>query len=167
MGALMPLPLTPQQFIDSALNPGLAMLPVQMDSPRARLMILTICLQESGLAARRQLGDGPARGLAQFERGGGVRGVLTHRASADLAVELCQLRGVSPTASAAWAALEFDDVLAVGFARLLLLTDPEPLPQVGDADGAWDLYLRAWRPGKPHVERWAGHYATARAALGV
>lgn len=164
---LAPLPMTPAVFIQTALNPGMAMLPIRLDSPRARLLITAICLQESGLAARRQYGNGPARGLAQFERGGGVRGVLDHPASRDLAAELCRLRDVAPTPTAAWAALEFDDLLAIGFARLLLLTDPEPLPGADDVDGAWQCYMRNWRPGKPHPKNWPGNHATARVALGM
>ncbi len=35
------------------------------------------------------------------------------------------------------------------FARLLLWTDAKPLPAIGDEQGAWDYYLRNWRPGKP------------------
>ena len=38
------------------------------------------------------------------------------------------------------------DVLAAGLARLLLWTDPSRLPRLGDADGAWQLYVRTWRP---------------------
>ena len=44
-------------------------------------------------------------------------------------------------------AFEHDDVLAAIFARLLLWTDPYSLPKLGDADGAFNLYIRTWRPG--------------------
>ena len=56
---------------------------------------------------------------------------------------------------------EWDDVLAAAFARLLLFTDPAKLPKLGDADGAWQLYLRTWRPGKPHPHTWPDLYAQA------
>lgn len=59
------------------------------------------------------------------------------------------------------AALEHDDVLAAAFARLLLWTDPFRLPTKSDAAGGWDLYLRTWRPGKPHPARWPARYAAA------
>ena len=29
---------------------------------------------------------------------------------------------------------------------------------VDDADGAWECYLRTWRPGKPHPETWAAYW---------
>ena len=46
-------------------------------------------------------------------------------------------------------------------ARLLLFTDPKRLPEVGDAKGAWNLYIRTWRPGKPHRGTWNDLYDQA------
>ena len=110
-------------------------------------MLLAIGLQESRFVHRRQIG-GPARGFWQFEQGGGVRGVLAHPASAALARQVCQVRGVPPTAPSVYSRLELDDVLAAAFARLLLDRSGAPA-RTGDADAAWALYLRTWRPGKP------------------
>lgn len=141
------------------------LLPTVPFSANACILLLATGLQESKLAYRRQLGNGPARGLWQFERGGGVKGVLTHPASAGLAISLADARGVAPTAAAAWAALEMDDVLAAGFARLLYWTDPSRVPDRSDVDGAWDMYLRNWRPGKPHPATWAAHHASAVATV--
>ena len=50
-------------------------------------------------------------------------------------------------------------MLAAAAARLLLFTDPKRLPQLGDEAGAWALYLRVWRPGKPHKRTWPALYA--------
>lgn len=127
----------------------------------ARVMLHAIGLQESLLTYRRQHGNGPARGLWQFERGGGVVGVLTHASSKALARKVCADRGVDPTAMAVWTALEFDDVLAACFARLLLYTDPRPLPAIGEQQKAWEYYLRNWRPGKAHPETWPENYQAA------
>lgn len=149
------------------IDAGLALLPARMDTPAARVMLVAIALQESRMKHRRQLvGNppkplGPAAGLWQFEKGGGIKGVLTHPASAAQAREVCKARGVEPTVDAVWSALQYDDVLACALARLLLWTDPHRLPEVGDADGAWALYLRVWRPGKPHPETWGNLYAQA------
>ena len=66
-----------------------------------------------------------------------------------------------------WEALQRDDVLAAGFARLLLLTDPGKLPEIRDQAGAWKLYEKVWRPGKPHPETWQRHYVNALQAVGV
>lgn len=151
--------------IKAAIEPALAFLPTKMDTPEAMVMLLAIGLQESRFLHRRQIG-GPARGFWQFERGGGVRGVLTHPASRDHAYRLCGGRGVDPVAAAVYPALEHDDVLAAGFARLLMWTDANRLPVIGDAQGGWNLYARTWRPGKPHPQTWQALHAQAVAVVG-
>lgn len=139
------------------------------DSREARVLLLAIQRQEDPAMRRVQVLDGgrqgPARGLWQFERAGGVRGVLTHKASAGIAVDICDARRVIPSTRHVWPALQRDDILAAAFARLLLWTDPRPLPHVGDVDGAWDYYVRNWRPGKPHPEFWPERHAAAVAAI--
>lgn len=132
----------------------------RVDTPEARVMLLAIGLQESRFIHRRQIG-GPARGFWQFEQGGGVRGVLRHPTSRELADKICYVRSVPPTEGAVYEALDDDDVLACCFARLLLWTDPARLPPVGEAQDAWDLYIRTWRPGKPHRHTWGGLYLAA------
>lgn len=132
-------------------------------------MLLAIGLQESRLTYRRQLG-GPARGLWQFERGtletrGGVEGVLTHPASSHYLIAICMACDLRPVSAAIHEQLEHDDILACVVARLLLWTDPAPLPATHDADGAWAYYLRGWRPGKPHPETWRQLHARARSAV--
>lgn len=160
--------MTLDEITKSAIDPALALLPKHIDTPQARVMLLAIGLQESRFGHRRQLvgippqPTGPAKGFWQFERGGGVKGCMTHPVSKDLLASLAKLRGVDFTAQAIWDAIETDDILAAGLARLLLWTDPHKLPAVNDVDGAWDLYLRAWRPGKPHVRTWAGFHRQAR-----
>ncbi|MDX3877018.1 MAG: hypothetical protein QHC81_00900 [Achromobacter sp.] len=151
--------------IRTAINPAMGLLPIKMDTPAARVQLLAIGLQESRFQYRRQLGNGPARGLWQFERTGGVRGVLTHPASREHAYRICGVRGVAPVAAAVHPALETDDVLAAGFARLLMWTDGWRLPAVGDVHGGWEMYIRTWRPGKPHPQTWAGLYAQALAEV--
>ena len=143
-----------------AIEPAFLLLPARMESREATVMLLTIGLQESRFKHRRQIG-GPARGFFQFERGGGVAGVLRHPASRDAALKVCDARGVAPVPEQVYQRLELDDVLAAAFARLLLFTDPARLPKLGDADGAWQLYLRTWRPGKPHPHTWPDLYAQA------
>lgn len=151
------------------IGPALSRLPARMDSLAVRVLLLAIGLQESRLTYRRQLG-GPARGLWQAERGtpetrGGVTGVLLHPASRHYLVSICTACELRPEAHAIYERLEHDDVLAAIVARLLLWTDAQPLPAVNDADGAWDYYLRCWRPGKPHPETWHMLHARARAAV--
>lgn len=151
--------MTLSEIRAAAIAPALALLPAKMTSPAAETLLLAIGLQESGFATRHQL-SGPAHGFWQFERGG-VSGVLTHPASRITARAVCEARSIKPTIEAVYAAIEHDDVLAAAFARLLLWTDPAPLPAVGKVAAGWDYYLRTWRPGKPHRDRWDGCYARA------
>lgn len=160
--------MIPEDFLHAIIDPGLARLEA-LGGPKpadaARVMLLAIALQESGpgLEARYQHSPaeqpGPARGFWQFEQGGGVLGVLSHRATRDLALAICDDCGVVAHRAAVWRSLEGHDDLAVAFARLLLWSDPAPLPST-EQDG-WAYYLRNWRPGKPHPARWPIHWETA------
>jgi hypothetical protein len=165
MDLLLPTPIKPRDAHRWIVGPALMLLPQKMDSIRARVMIVAIFGQESNLEFRRQHGNGPARGLGQFERRGGVRGVMGHASTQQAAKELCRVRRVDWDEMSVWQRLEFDDILCAGFSRLLLWADPRPLPLIGDADGAWDCYLRNWRPGRPHPQAWARHYAAAIEAV--
>ncbi len=145
----------------NAIIPALRLLPQFMDTPKARVMLVAIGLQESRFTVRRQMGDGPARGFWQFEEGGGVKGVCKHHSTAEQARLICRARDVSFDPHPIWAQLETDDILAAAFARLLLFADPQALPEIGNAGAAWSCYLRNWRPGKPHPETWDALYAQA------
>jgi hypothetical protein len=151
-----------------------ALLPASMLNRRARVMLLAIGLQESRFEHRAQVldggGKGPARGFWQFEKGGGVRGVLRHSSTAKMAEAICRQRGFVADETTVHAALEFDDLLACAFARLLLYTDPAPLPAEDDAESAWKYYLRNWRPGAAKRDydglhaKFLRNHAKARAA---
>ncbi|WP_348995638.1 hypothetical protein ABFG95_06750 [Achromobacter sp. HNDS-1] len=154
---------------ESAITPALTLLPAAMDTQAARAMLLAIGLQESRFTHRQQIG-GPARGFWQFEKGtrvsrGGVWGVFLHAASKGHLTALCKARSVACDPDSIYAALEYNDVLAAGVARLLLWTDPNALPAVGDSDAAWSLYLRTWRPGKPKPDSWPDLYRQAVAQV--
>lgn len=148
---------------DEILTPSFRVLaggaiPRNYDTPEARVMLLAIGLQESRFLYRRQI-RGPARGWWQFENGGGVKGVINHRSSAR---EIDHVLGKIHVAKAdVYTAIEWHDQLATVMARLLLYTDPKPLPAVTDTDGAWALYSRVWRPGKPHPETWPAFHKAA------
>lgn len=144
---------------DNYITPALQILPKNMDSAAARVMLLAIGLQESRLIHTHQIG-GPAHGYWQFEKGGGARGVMQHSASRNSAQTLCVRRGVPFELNAVFDALETDQVLAAGFARLLLWTDPRALPT--SAQSGWDCYIRNWRPGKPHRQTWDAFYKQAQ-----
>ena len=131
-------------------------------SKEAITMLAAIGMQESRMEYRYQIlsggKKGPARGLWQFEKGGGVTGVLRHKSCSQMAYLFADERVGSINPQQVWECLEYDDTLACIFARLLLWTDPDRLiPVSKDKDHArasWEYYLRCWRPGKPHPETW-------------
>ena len=147
---------------DHILPAALSLLPEKMDTPEARTMLLAIGLQESRFEHRVQI-RGPARGFWQFERGGGVNGVLLHQASRDHARIVCEKLLYDPAPDVVYDAIADNDVLACCFARLLLWTLPASLPTT--AEEGWRQYLAGWRPGKPHPETWPGLYARARETI--
>lgn len=162
--------MTPLRLLVNAIAPALAELSTGgiPDSPAARRLMLAIALQESGLEHRRQVSsdgeeDGPATSYWQFEKGGGCRGVLTHRVVAPHMRWVCGAYDVEPTERALWTAMQFNDIVAASAARLLVYTLPGQLPTTA-AEG-WAQYLEAWRPGKPHPKTWAAHWATAERVI--
>lgn len=162
--------MTPADALANAVNPALALLPQVMTSDRARVELLSIALQESSLTYRRQMPTGPARGLWQCEQGtqasrGGIWGLYLFKGTNGYLSNLCAARKVAHDPVAIYSALETDDILAAGCARLLLYTDPQPLPDVDDVEGSWALYQRVWRPGKPRPAEWGGNHAKARGAV--
>lgn len=163
--------MTPDTFLPTMLDPGLAWLAANGGpavSDGARTFLLAVAGQEANWTARYQSSPsdtpGPARSWWQFESGGGVKGVLRHRASSTLAKAACAAFNVVPTQSAVWRAMEGHDLLAAVMARLLLWTDPYPIPT--RQDEAWQCYAnRLWRPGKPHPKRWPANWNAASAAV--
>lgn len=167
--------LSLSEITERGIDPALQILPPKMDSSEARVMLLTIGLQESRFQARRQVivvnrhgrqqlvAEGPAKSFWMGERGGGmVHGVRVHPATRQYAARLYAVRGVAPRDAAIWNAIERDDVLAAGLARLLLFSDPYKLPGLGHTQLAWELYCqRTWKPGLPRRDTWDGYYQRA------
>lgn len=170
---------------EDAIKPALRLLPANMSSREALVMLFAIGLQESRFEHRFQLLDdgygkllrnkdgslrkGPARGLWHFELTGGVGGVLNHKATKQHAYAVMGTLGLEfIDARSVWEELETNDVLAAAFARLLLWSDAAPLPRMDDVEGAWKLYSdpkRTWSPGKPHRHTWDAFHAEAVAAV--
>lgn len=162
--------MTLNDVIRTAVAPALAILPAQMDTPEARVMLLSIGLQESRFTWRQQMGGGPARGFWQCEQGtpksrGGVWGFYLHPASRYWLSVLCKARGVQFDAVSIYNELDKDDVLAAGVARLGIFTDPKRLPAIDDTAESWALYKRVWKPGKPKPDTWPDMHAQAASAV--
>lgn len=153
--------MNPALFLQDIVDPSLKKLNdwtgVGSDD-RGRLEVMTIAGQEGNWQFRRQIG-GPARSFFQFERGGGVHGLFTVTAVKLKAV--CDALDIPYEESSVFEAMAWNDTLACCMARLLLWTDPKPLPDVGDERGAWLYYVNLWRPGMPRPETWPARYATS------
>ena len=160
-----------KDIADKVITPAYALLPANMRSREATVLLLAIGLQESAFKYRRQI-KGPARSFWQFEFGGGFRGVQLHGSTAKHAEKLAFDRGyASLNPREQFDCMELDDVFAAGMARLLLWTDSKALPALDRPDDAFDYYLRNWRPGaytrgtpEQRAEirsRWLKNYALA------
>lgn len=135
----------------NTIQQALYLLGNQYQGQDAERLLLAIGLQESGFMYRKQI-SGPARGFWQFEKAGGIKGVLNHPATKQLAREVVRYCGIPVNEESVYSVLAENDILAAAFARLLLWTDPQPLPTTEQE--AWECYLRTWRPGKPRPEHW-------------
>lgn len=158
--------------LKSDIAAGLALLPDKMNSIDAAVLLYATSRQENPRRLAQQVG-GPAVGDYQFEKGGGVKGVMTHKASSDRCRAVCTARKVTFDASSIYQALKTDAILAAALARLLYYTDPKALPVAGDEFAAWALYLRTWRPGAYERqplelrEKWKKNYKDAMAIYGL
>jgi hypothetical protein len=148
------------------------------NGPAAEAMMVAIGLQESRFLRRDQVVPGkrpgqigPATGFWQFERDGGVAAVMTSAVTRDIARKIAGAAGVAWDRDAIWRAFvrPEGDQLAAAFARLLLFSDPAPLPAPSAAaeEAAWAYYVRNWRPGRPHRETWGRFWAAALALVGA
>lgn len=150
-----------KDILDTIITPALLLLPPRMTSDRAIAELLAIQAQEDPEKRRRQWPEGPARGLWQFEREGGVAGVLRHALTSAHAHSVCHTLGNAGTVASVYHQLEHDDILAACFARLLLWTIPQGLPGEDEPEEGWNQYIKAWRPGKPKKRTWAENFKNA------
>ncbi len=141
---------------------AMELLPEKMNSPEAKALLTAICLQESGFKHRRQVG-GPALGLLQWELPQ-VGLVLRHEVVGPLARNVLATlvyEPGDPPHERTHAAMEHNDILQCAFSRLLLWPDAAPLPKRDDVQGSLATYLRVWKPGRPHPEKWPANWAQA------
>jgi hypothetical protein len=161
-----------QSFLGTIIEPAAAFLADVTGiavTAESDILTLTIAMQESGLVARVQANQGPAHSFWQFETEG-VAGVLDHPKAGPRLKAVCARLGRLPEDYRIWNAIVYDDKLAYACARLLLWSDPAPLPAFGDEAGALAYYARNWRPqwyglGEAEPGRWAANYAAAMAAV--
>jgi len=131
----------PQAFLDEVILPALAGLAVDADAKAASQLLLGTAIQESNLHYRRQLGDGPARGLFQMEPA--THNDIWTNYLAYQAGLAAKVRGFLDGAAQSADALETNDRYAAAMARVHYRRVPAALPPVGDinAMGAyWKQY---------------------------
>lgn len=166
--------MTPRQLNNLVVEPTLDWLaeftPIKA-TPAARAMMLAIAWQESELRNRVQVvrstsmalvEHGPARSWWQMERIS-VTEVMGNAKSREFAKSVCEQLGFPATPAAVHMNIAFNDQLACAFARLNLWLDPHRLvaPRRQAEDDSWAIYYHAWRPGKPHRQRWGTAWANA------
>ena len=123
-------------------------------APERELLLVAIAIQESKLKDRKQLPFGPALSLWQIEPKTAVDCLKRCMRALELWKELV-------IAGALEYHLIHNDLAACAVAAGILRITPGKLPEVGDENGAWEYYQKAWRPGKPGPERWNGSYTKA------
>lgn len=155
-------------FNATTLIPALAFirrnLPSIPASVEEHTMLLAIAGQESNWTDRRQANSGPASSFWQFERGG-ILGVMRDDETSKSVAVLCGMAGIAFQSTVIWRLMGTPegDNFSAAMARLLLWSDPMPLPK-GEAD-SYLYYLGLWRPGAPSRERWAAVYPQAVEAI--
>lgn len=132
-------------------------------SDQALVLELAIAGQESDWEDRLQHG-GPARSFWQFEKSGAVAQLFGSSVSSWLKAT-CAALDIPYDQSTVFEAMAWNDALAATMARLLLWTDPAPLPAVGDVNASWAYYQRNWRPGAPRPSDWPSNYQIAQAVV--
>lgn len=167
----------------------LALCPSLTWNDQARVLIGAICLQESGGRDVQQEGNGPADGYPQFEVEA-IREILENAATAKMAMQAVHASGIldfgseqdaqgnqgaagpgvsplSPSQIATVVHAKFLNfpTLQIVFARLMLWANPNPLPELGDCDDAWNYYDSTWHPGRPRRETWDAYYAQSLNAV--
>lgn len=118
---------------------------------KARVLVMAIAGQEGNWQYRRQIG-GPARSFWQFEQGGGIAGLL-HVTSTKMQA-VCAALDIPFNSADIFEAMAWNDTLACCMARVLLWSDPKPLPEIFDVWPGYTYYASNWRPGLPHPDRW-------------
>jgi hypothetical protein len=123
------------------------LLPAKMANQEAKAMLYSIGMQESRFIHRRQVG-GPARGMWQFEAGGGVAGVLSHSATKGIIHDVLDQLQYDRTVATSYEAIAHNDILACAYARAATgpqecRRGPSPVPVGVEARSPASSYLGA------------------------
>ena len=165
-----------KDILTNVINPALTELAQSGVSvtDAARAMLYAAGLQESNLSARFQatpassaLRKGAGRGLWQM-RIDDVSRLLTTNSTKERSEAISNKYVGSVHPHAVWATLEYNDVLAAIFARLMLWPDPAalPAPAAVNERAALDYYIRCWRPNSPREKDWTVNWRATVEMIG-
>lgn len=156
-------PVTPIYMLQT-IRQALGYFRPDMRGTPIEVLLLATALYESGGLTRVQV-NGPARGLPQLQLNY-IQDIASNRASEQWLVRFCQSVGAPAEPRKIYGRLTSNDVLAFGVDRLGFWCDPNPLPEVGDADAAGVYYDAVHQPGSWVPERWRDEaYPCALATL--
>jgi hypothetical protein len=155
--------MSPERYLTGEIIPALTWLTAQhgrdMGPPEVLVQLLATALHEGdGLKARVQYGPKGSSILKRFGHSmwmfeGGEKaalaGLFASPATGPALRKACEWLGVEHDHQHVWWCMVGNDKLAAICGRLLLLTDPHPVPMLDDVDESYATYLRCWRPGKP------------------
>lgn len=149
--------MEPDTFLQKIIRPTLYLMDEKVNvrwDAVAENLLLAIALQESNLTARIQgpMEAGPARSFWQFEKIGVVDVFQRQKGPLKL---MCDTLVLPFEPGKLHLMMAYNDMIACVISRLTLRIDPRPLSLATTEEGAWDYYIRNWRPGKPHRDRWA------------
>lgn len=127
--------MNPKQLLTELIQPSLRWMGPQYADPRAAVLLLATCAQESRCGEFiRQVGGGPARGIMQIEPGA-YKLVCDWHDQRNL--RLIEYPRPDPDR------LISDMRLSVVVARLLYYSWPDPLPE-STAEATWPIYKKCY-----------------------
>lgn len=140
--------MSKRQFFKETIRLALSLLPAKLNTELACKYLLAIGYQESKFIRRTQI-SGPAIGYWQFELP--TIDLVYQKAEQSLGFIMNFLD--IPTRDI-YTAFKYNEILQAAFARWLLYFDPSPLVPIEQLEESWNIYLSAWRPGKPRKDAW-------------
>ena len=146
---------------DAVVPAAYKLLPEKMESKAATCLMLATMLQESRGLYRKQI-QGPAVSYFQFEKNGGILGVLEHPITRPIIQGVLRTLNYDFSPITSYEALVHNDILATCYARLFYWTNPAPLPSIDDVNGMLNYYIKTWRPGRPRVDTFPLLYSQAK-----
>lgn len=153
--------MTPEILLHLVVRPVVAYLAWPQPTER-EVLLVGIAMVESDLRFRKQQPSGPARSFWQIELPTAVDTLKRCKPVRDLWEALLLPEIVVHTD------VEHTDLGACALACGILRLTEGRLPLLGESsDPQKDYYRRAWRPGKPHDEKWPAAYAAAVKCCGV